>query len=408
MRIIAILFHTHSIRTIDLRGAMKHRVRPSVALLIETSNAYARGVLQGITTYQREHQPWSIYLPEQERGAKPPGWLKSWQGDGIIARIETDDIAKSIRQTGLPVIDISAARRFPGIPWVETDDAAIARLAAQHLMQRGFQNFAFCGEPDFNWSNWREAEFLKVLNHHDHECEIFHARSRTAKGYSWNREQRRLKTWVAGLPRPIGIFACYDIRAQQLLDVCRELDISVPEEVAVLGVDNDELLCNLCTPPLSSVIPDSHQTGYRAAELLDRLLKNKTIEEEATFIPPLGIAERQSTDILAIDDPELVKALQIIRTRSSEGINVNDLLKEIPLSRRVFEFRFQKILGCTPHEMIVRTRMERVKELLRETDMTLEAIAHNVGFTHVEYLTTSFRKQNGLTPSVYRKQVRTA
>lgn len=387
---------------------MKQHTRPSVALLIETSNAYARGVLEGITTYQREHQPWSIYLPEQERGAKPPGWLKNWQGDGIIARIETDEIAKTIRQTGLPVIDISAARRVPGIPWVETDDAAIARLAAEHLMERGFQQFAFCGEPVFNWSNWREEGFINFLANHDLECEIYHARSRTEKGYSWNREQRRLRKWVNSLPRPIGIFACYDIRAQQLLDVCRELDISVPEEIAVLGVDNDELLCNLCTPPLSSVIPDSHQTGYRAAELLDNLLTKKTIAEEATFIPPLGIAERQSTDILAIDDPELVKALHLIRTRYSEGINVNDLLKEIPLSRRVFEFRFQKLLGCTPHEMIVRTRMDRVKELLQETDMTLDAIARNVGFTHVEYLTTSFRKKTGVTPSIYRKQVRSS
>ncbi|MBD3675065.1 MAG: DNA-binding transcriptional regulator [Planctomycetaceae bacterium] len=385
---------------------MPHSSRPAVALLIETSNAYARGVLQGITSYQREHQPWSIYLPEQERGAKPPGWLRNWQGDGIIARIETEEIAKAIRQTGLPVIDVSAARRVPGIPWVETDDTAIARLAAEHLMERGFQHFAFCGEPDFNWSNWREEGFVSVLADRGQKCELFHARSRTEKGYSWNREQRRLRKWVDNLPRPIGIFACYDIRAQQLLDVCRELNISVPEEIAVLGVDNDELLCNLCTPPLSSVIPDSHQTGYRAAELLDTLLKKKSITEEACFIPPLGIAARQSTDILAIDDPDLVKALHLIRTRSSDGINVNDLLKEIPLSRRVFEFRFQKVLGCTPHEMIVRTRMDRVKELLRETDMTLDAIAASVGFTHVEYLTTSFRKQAGVTPSIYRKQVR--
>jgi LacI family transcriptional regulator len=211
---------------------------------------------------------------------------------------------------------------------------------------------------------------------------------------------------VEKLPRPVGILACYDIRAQQLLDVCRELEISVPEEVAVIGVDNDELLCNLCTPPLSSVIPDTLQTGYRAAELLDKLLQGKTISEEATFIEPLGVAARQSTDILAIDDPDLVKALKLIREHASDGINVKDLLREIPLSRRVFEFRFQKLLGCTPHEMLIRTRMDRVKQLLRETDLTLETIAHRSGFAHVEYMTSAFRRHAGMTPGVYRKQVR--
>jgi LacI family transcriptional regulator len=380
--------------------------RKSVALLIETSNAYARGVLQGITAYQREHQPWSIYLPEQERGAKPPRWLKNWHGDGIIARIETEEIAKAIQKTGLPVVDVSAAQKVEGIPWVETDDRTIARLAAEHLISRGFQQFAFCGEPHFNWSNWREDEFVRVLKEQDRPCELFHARSRTEKGYSWNRELRRLTTWVQKLPRPIGIMACYDIRAQQLLDVCRELSISVPEEIAVIGVDNDELLCELCAPPLSSVIPDTTQTGYRAAELLDRLLKGDSVSTEAAFVPPLGIAERQSTDILAIDDPELVKALQLIREHATNGINVNDLLKEIPLSRRVFEFRFQKMLGCTPHEMITRTRLDRVKELLRETDLTLDNIANSCGYRHVEYLTTSFRKQTGVTPSTYRRQAR--
>lgn len=385
---------------------MKKSSRRSVALLIETSNAYARGLLSGIIAYQREHQPWSIYLPEQERGAKPPGWLRNWHGDGIIARIETEEIARSVRQTGLPVVDVSAARRVPGIPWVETDDKAIARLAAEHLLERGFQQFAFCGEPNFNWSNWREEEFVRVLAEQGHSTDIFHAHSRGEKGYSWNREQRRLRTWVEKLPRPVGIFACYDIRAQQLLDVCRELEISVPEEVAVIGVDNDELLCNLCSPPLTSVIPDTMQTGYRAAELLDNLLQGKQIREEATFIEPLGVAARQSTDILAIDDPDLVKALKLIREHASDGINVKDLLREIPLSRRVFEFRFQKLLGCTPHEMLIRTRMDRVKQLLRETDLTLDAIAHRSGFAHVEYMTSAFRRQAGMTPGVYRKQVR--
>ena len=344
------------------------RQRPSVVLLIETSNAYARGILEGVIDWLRQHDPWSVYLPEQERGATPPTWLKNWKGDGIIARIETEEIARAVKRTGLPVVDVSAARRVPDIPWVETDDRAISRLAADHLLERGFRNLAFCGEPHFNWSRWREESFQATVEDAGHHSHSFHARARVEKGYSWNREQRRLTHWVSKLPKPVGIMACYDIRAQQLLDVCRELELSVPEEVAVIGVDNDELLCNLCTPPLSSVISDTRQTGRRAAELLDQMMQKNTRTEEAHLIAPLGIALRQSTDILAIDDPEIIKAMQLIRERVTDGINVKDLLREIPLSRRAFEFRFQKLLGCTPHEMISRLRMDRVRELLLQND----------------------------------------
>lgn len=377
--------------------------RPSVALLIETSNAYARGILEGVIDWLHQHDPWSVYLPEQERGATPPAWLKNWKGDGIIARIETEEIARAVKRTGVPVVDVSAARRVPDIPWVETDDREIARLAGEHLLERGFRHLAFCGEPHFNWSRWREEAFRETVEGAGHLCHSFEARSRLEKGYSWNREQRRLSKWITKLPKPVGIMACYDIRAQQLLDTCRELELSVPEEVSVIGVDNDELLCNLCTPPLSSVIPDTLRTGHRAAELLDQMMRRKTGGGEAHLIAPLGIAFRQSTDILAIDDPDIIRAMQMIRERVTDGINVKDLLREIPLSRRAFEFRFQKLLGCTPHEMISRLRMDRVRKLLLETTLSLESIAHRCGFTHVEYMSSAFRKSTGMTPGAFRQ-----
>lgn len=379
--------------------------RRSVALLIETSNAYARGLLEGIIAYQREHEAWSIYLPEQERGATPPGWLKNWRGDGIIARIETDQIAAAVLRTGLPVVDVSAARRVPNIPWVETDDREIARLAARHLLERGFTQLAFCGESDFNWSLWREEEFLRTVNESGHNARVIRTGARARRGASWNREQARLRVWLQTLLKPVGVMACYDIRAQQLLDLCRELELSVPEQVAVIGVDNDELLCNLCTPPLTSVIPDTHRTGYVAAELLDRMMNGRDVSSEPRFIEPLGIALRQSTDILAIDDPDIARAMRIIRERSTEGLNVRRLIEEIPLSRRVFESRFQKLLGTTPHEMIVRYRMDRVRQLLHDTELPLETISHRCGFAHVEYMSAAFRKQVGVSPGAYRRRV---
>ncbi|MGI9428273.1 MAG: XylR family transcriptional regulator, partial [Bythopirellula sp.] len=278
--------------------------RRAVALLVETSNAYSRGLLDGVIDYIRHHQAWSISLPEQERGARPPKWLSRWRGDGIIARIETDEIGRAVRRKKLPVVDVSAARHVPGIPWVETDDQAVAQLAAEHLLDRGFQHLAFFGDVGFNWSVWRRQHFENIVRDAGAECHVHETRHRLDASYSWNREKRRLTTWLKRLPRPVGIMACYDIQAQQLLDVCRELEIAVPEEAAVIGVDNDRLLCDLADPPLSSVICSTHRTGYEAASLLDRMMSGESVPPAAHLIKPLGIETRQSTDILAIDDPD--------------------------------------------------------------------------------------------------------
>ncbi len=377
--------------------------RRSVALLVETSNAYARGLLEGVVDYIRRHEAWSIYLPEQDRGASPPGWLSRWQGDGIIARIETDAIAKAILKTKLPVVDVSAARHLSNVPWVETDDEAIASLVVSHLSNRGFRRFAFCGDPSFNWSVWRQQYFEQIVSEAGYECSIYESTLRNDPKFSWHRERERLKSWVERLPKPVGIMACYDIKAQQLLDVCRELDIAVPEQAAIIGVDNDHLLCNLSDPPLSSVECDSRRTGYEAASLLDRIMSGEKIGEKSIRVAPIRIQTRLSTDTLAIDDPAIAGVVRYIRKYATSGINVSDLLPLVPWSRRVLESRFQKTLGRTPHEEITRIRLERVKQLLTTTDLTLAAIAGQVGFQHEEYLSSMFKKHLGITASNFRR-----
>jgi LacI family transcriptional regulator len=377
--------------------------RRSVALLIETSNSYARGVLEGVVDYVRQHEGWSIYLPEQERGGSPPSWLSRWKGDGIIARIETDQIARAMRRTGLPVVDVSAARHLPDIPWVETDDESIARIAAEHLMERGFRNLAFCGDPGFNWSIWRKQNFERTVREAGCECYIHESIPRTDASYSWNREKRGLIKWLNRLPRPVGIMACYDIKAQKLLDVCRELDIAVPEEIAVIGVDNDHLLCDLADPPLSSVMCNTRRTGFEAASLLDRMMSGEKVGPESLLVKPLGIQARQSTDILAIEDPDVAAAVKFIRENATSGINVGDVLRQVPLSRRILENRFRKILGRTPHEEITRLRIGRIKRLLVETDLSLSEIAALTGFQHDEYMTVAFKKAVGMPPGQYRR-----
>jgi LacI family transcriptional regulator len=215
-----------------------------------------------------------------------------------------------------------------------------------------------------------------------------------------------IAAWLKSLPKPVGIMACYDSRGQQVLDACRNAGFAVPDEVAVIGVDNDELLCELASPPLSSVIPDAHRAGYAAAARLDRLMAGKTVAPTAELVPPLGVASRQSTDALALDDKDIVQAVRLIREHACEGINVADVLRAVPLSRRVLEQRFQKLLGRTPREEILQVRLARVKQLLGETELALYQIAERTGFEHVEYLSVVFKRETGLTPSAWRTGAR--
>lgn len=381
-------------------GGKDGRVRRrQVALLIETSNAYACGLLQGVVHYIREHEPWSFYLMEQGRGDDPPAWLGRWEGDGIIARIETPRIAEAVVRAAVPTVDVSAARLVPQLPWVETDDERIARLAAEHLLERGFKFFGFCGDARFKWSEWREQHFAARVGQAGHAVRVHHAGSASGDVAAQARE---LRAWIESLPKPVGIMAAYDIRGQQVLDACRSAGLAVPGDVAIIGVDNDTLLCELASPPLSSVIPNAHRTGYEAASLLERLMQGKRVPATAHLIAPLGVAARQSTDVLAVDDRDVARAVQFIREHACGGINVSDVLRAVPLSRRVLEQRFQRLLGRTPREEILHVRLNRVKQLLIETDLPLYLVAERTGFEHVEYLSVVFKRETGRTTSAFR------
>lgn len=379
------------------------RSRPAVALLIESSNAYARGLLAGITDFMRQHEPWSISLPEQGRGDAPPPWLAKWRGDGIIARIETATIARAVVATGVPIVDVSAARAVPRLPWVETDDTAIARVAFEHLIARGYRELAYCGDSRFNWSRWRQEEFARLARGAGRSLSLFDA-SRKLRGDADERHAR-LRAWVQTLPRPVGIFCCYDILAHQVLDSCRDVGRNVPEEAAVVGVDNDEVLCNLCTPSLTSIIPDPRRAGFEAAKLLAALMAGSPATSDSILVPPLGIAARQSSAALAVDDPDVAAAWRFIREHAAEGIQVADVVRAVGLTRRVLDQRFQSATGRTPHAEITRLRVERMRQLLTETDLSFAEIAVRTGFEHVEYASVFFRRETGVAPGEYRRHV---
>jgi LacI family transcriptional regulator len=375
-----------------------------VAVVIEASNAYARGLLAGIHRHVREHEPWTIFLQEHGRGAPPLQPLARWQGDGVIARIETEAVARTLdalrRRHKLAIVDVSAGRLLDDVPYVETDDAAIARLAAEHFVERDFRHFAFLGDDRFRWSDNRRDAFRATVESRGRTVSVFD-RGTARRGQRVDDDER-IERWLAGLPKPLALFACYDIRGRQALDACRRAGIAVPDEVAVLGVDDDELLCGLSTPPLSSVIPDSRGAGRLAAAILERFMQGERLEANEWLLPPLGIATRQSSDVLAIDDPVVVAAVQFIRARACMGIKVQDVVRELGTSRRILDARFAARVGHTPHEEIARQQFRRVEQLLAETDLPLATIAERCGFRHVEYMTVAFTRRHGLPPSRWR------
>lgn len=380
-------------------------MKRSVALLIETSNEYARGLLRGILRYQQEHERWTIDLPEQQRGADPPRWIRRYTGDGIIARIETAAIARAVRAARLPVIDVSAARHLPGIPWVETDDEAIAKVAIDHFVEKGISNLAFCGEVAFNWATWRRDAFVCEAKHRGLQVSVFDVGGE-AEHTTWPREKRRLLKWLKQLPAPTGVLAAYDSLARRIIDLAGQGGRTVPDSLAVLGVDDDPLLCQLATPPLSSVIPDSEGAGYAAAEKLDAMMSGQDVEVSGTFLPPLGVATRQSTDTLAVADEHVATAAAYILEHAGDGIQVADVVRQTPLTRRVLEARFKQSLGRTPHELITATRLSMAERLLRETSLTLDKIAIRCGVEYPEYLNVLFRKHRSMTPGQYRQKHR--
>lgn len=382
----------------------KEPEKKSVALIVETSNGYARGILRGIRDFLSKEPGWSIFLAEHSRHETNHSFPEDWDGDGVIARIETETTANLVRRMNLPTVDVSAARLIPGIPWVETDDEAIANLAVEHLVSCGLRNLAFFGDPAYNWSKWRCEFFQSIVCEIGLTAHVYNLPQRTEPHVQWYKEWSRISYWLKGLPKPVGIFACYDACAQQLLEVCRRYGFMVPDEVAVIGVDDDELLCELSNPSLTSIALNARQTGYLAASLLDRMMAGEKLEGKKYPIRPLGVEKRVSTDLVAVQDSFVSQVIAFIREHYREKIQVEDLLRIVPLSRRVLETRFRQALSSTPHKEIVRVRIEHIKKRLAGSEDQLSAIAEEMGFAHPEYLSVVFKKETGITPSEYRNQ----
>lgn len=392
-----------------------------VALLIETSGSYGRGLLRGVTKYNREQAQWSTYFQPHGLGAPPPAWLRSWKGDGILARVEAPELAAMLGETGLPVVNLRAAQ--PGIhfPYVGLDHAAIARLAAEHLLERGLRHFAFCGKPRGVHAGLDERadQFARRIEEAGFLCEQYPHEPAGANGRvngrpssdakhdskaadTWEQTQDRLAAWIAALPTPVGVMACNDERGLMVLDACRRAGRRVPDEVAVVGVDNDEHLCDLALPPMTSVDVNAEQIGYTAAELLDRLMAGEEAPAGPTILLPRGVVTRRSTDLVATEDAAVNRAVAFIRENAGRGLQVPDVVTHVRMSRASLEPRVKRILGRTIHQEIQRVQLGRVKELLVHSSIPLKRIAMDTGFSCVQYMTRVFHATTGETPARYR------
>jgi LacI family transcriptional regulator len=384
---------------------------PKVALLIETARGYGRDLLRGIVRYARLHGPWGFYVTPGDFAQVLPR-MQLWGGTGIIARIETPRVARAILASGLPTValDLSDDQLRPDNPLsrlseVASDSHGAARLAAEHLLERGFRHYAFVGLAGRVWSRRRQESFCARVRAAGFEPRVY-APPRASRDGVWEREQPALAGWLRELPRPVGLMACNDDRGREVLEACRAAGLRVPEEVAVVGVDNDELLCELADPPLSSVALNAEAGGYRAAALLDRLMHSRVRQPCRLTVEPLRLVTRRSTDIVALDDPVVARALHFIHDHAGQPIGVGDVVEQLLISRRALEMRFKKAVGRTLRRELERVRLERARRLLLETDLPLPQVARAAGYSSASYLTEVFRKELGQTPARYRRHVR--
>lgn len=375
-----------------------------VALVIETSKAFGRGVLQGIARWQREHEPWRLYVDERGFNEAVPNDLAAAELDGVITRLQRSQMPPAWLDGRVPVISLRWEEADVPSPGIHSDEAAIAHSAADHLLEQGFSHLAFCGVAT-RWSKLRQEAFVDHAAARLADVHVFDVPQASRTGMRPD-DVPAIARWIETLPKPVGILAAYDVRALEVLDAVRSLGVSCPDDVAVVGVDNDEVLCDLATPTLSSVAQNLECIGYEAARALAARMEGRDPPDENVFVPPLGVVVRRSTDMLAVDDPDVRRGLRLIRARACDGLTADEVANATDLPRRSLDRQFAKMLGRSIHDEIVRTKLLAARRLLAETDLKLASIAARCDFAHAAQFCNVFKKTFGLTPTEHRRQCR--
>ena len=379
---------------------------PKVILLIAPTRAFDRGLLQGIARYANECGPWTFYREPPHYQAidwkkKVSDRIGAGQVDGIIMR-EPERIDEIIRKKIPGICAPVTKRTIEGFINIAIDNDAVGGLAAEHLIHCGFRHFAYCGLEGIYWSIKRGEAFCKRVEEAGYACQTYVLPKARGIQALWEKEEPLLIDWLRSLPKPVGIMTCNDDRAQHVLDACHAAQIHVPSEVAIIGVDNDEFICRLANPPLSSICLNPQMLGYRAAQWLDRVMAGEKCSETIVVGKPTHVVARSSTNILLVEDQEVSDAIRFIREHADRPLQVDDVAEAVAMSRRTFQQRFSKTVGRSVHSQILRERVNRITQLLVETDLTVTQIARRLNFSSAKQLDRVFTKIQGVTPTTYR------
>jgi LacI family transcriptional regulator, galactose operon repressor len=375
----------------------------NIVVAVHVAVPHLEGIVHGVVDYAREHSHWRFAL-NLEAYTFPLEELAGWKGDGAIAMIETERQARLAKSWGFPVVNVADTLCDSGLPLVTNDNRKMGQLAAMHFKERGLRHFAFYGLEDMWYSHERCAGFREVIETDGSACSVFQSPSSFRATWISQWQSNELDKWLLGLPRPCGLIATHDFRAWAVIESCRRLGIVVPDEIAVVGVDDNPVICNSCNPPLTSVRPSSHQVGYRAAELLNKLMERPSAKSHCSFVAPAGITERESTNTIAVDDPIVRKAINYIHSNFQSAINVADVARSLGVSRRWLSSLFHEQLGKTPHDYMVDIRVKRAKDLLAQSPpLPLKDVARRCGFASADRLNKVFTRATGSSPRSFRE-----
>ncbi len=368
--------------------------------------AYCRGVLRGVHTYALNESHWIFRdAPPEIKVLRP---MREWQPHGIIAHLFDAAFARKTLALECPLVNVTSTFLDLPAPMVDLDNRLAGRMAAAHFLDRSFRNFGFFGSKWTGFSKEREEGFREALAAAGHAVTSCYSEylPRPPADSSWKLEDRRVCDWLLAIGKPAAILASNDYPARRLAEMCWQLKLRVPDDVALLGVDNDELECLLAIPPLSSVVNPAEKIGFEAARMLDRLMSGRQLRHRTLRVPPPHIVVRQSTDIVAVADPDVSAALAFIRSHAVENIGAAEVVKELAMARRGLELRFRRLLGRSMLQEIQRVRIERAKCLLAETDLPMRSVASRCGFSTQQRLAAVFRQLAGEPPTVYRQRSR--
>ncbi|MBP5543475.1 MAG: DNA-binding transcriptional regulator [Kiritimatiellae bacterium] len=386
---------------------------PKIAVLFSLALEGERNMCRGILDYARSHGPWRCHLVEG-RPEEQLLNLKKEQFDGIIAAGGTRERNASFASVGAPFVLMEPRPEMLGpdgsstFPFVTRDSRAIGALAASYYLKRGYKSFAYVGETSgWFWNAERRAGFEETLAKAGFKCAAYDRFTKRERR-SWTVERPRMERFLLSLPRPTAVFAAMDGRARHVVNLCADIGLRVPEDIAVLGVDNDPLLCGSTVPPLSSIRTGGYRRGQTAAAMLDALMQGRPVEKRSVVQEPISVVTRGSTGYDAMSDLYVARAVKFMRDRIGNGevIDVADIVREAHCSRRYLERHFRAGLGRSVHDELMQARLERVKTLLEETTLPIGEISAEVGYSRPSRLAAMFRRETGTTMRQWRQEHR--